>query len=58
MGGSDGVLKGGSEKGSKRAPRSRSCMMSRNRYSGDGHASNSMSDIQLGSLWVFFSRIF
>ena len=26
-------------------------MMSRSRYSGDGHAWNSMSDMQLGSLW-------
>ena len=29
-------------------------MMSRSRYSGDGHAWNSMSDMQLGSLWGGF----
>ena len=50
MGGSDGVLKGGSERGWKRAPRGESCMLSRSRYSGDGHAWNSMSDMQVGSL--------
>ena len=33
------------------APRGRSCMLSRSRYSGDGHAWNSMSHMQLGSLW-------
>ena len=38
MGGSDGVLKGGSERGWKRAPIGRSCVLSRSRYSGDGHA--------------------
>ena len=27
-------------------------MLSRSRYSRDGHAWNSMSDMQLGSLWV------
>ena len=55
VGCSDGILKGGEERGWKRAPRGRSCMLSRSRYSGDGHAWNSMSDIrvdmQLGSLW-------
>ena len=35
---------GGSERGWKRAPRGRSCMLSRSRYSGDGHAWNLMSD--------------
>ena len=38
MGGSDGVLKWGSERGWKRAPIGRSCVLSRSRYSGDGHA--------------------
>ena len=52
VGGSDGVLKGGSERGWKRAPRGQSCMLSRSRYSGDGHAWNSMSDMQVGSLCV------
>ena len=58
VGCSDGILKGGEERGWKRAPRGRSCMLSRSRYSGDGHAWNSMSDIrvdmQLGSLWGGF----
>ena len=53
VGGSDGVFKfkWGYETGWERAPRGRSSMLSRSRYSGDGHASNSMSDMQLGSLW-------
>ena len=58
MGGSDGVLKGGSERGWKRAPRGQSCMLSRSRYSGDGHAWNSMSDMQVGSLCGGGVRIF
>ena len=53
MGGSGGALKGGSERGRKRAPRGPSCKLSRIRYRGDGHAWNwnSMSDMQFGSLW-------
>ena len=34
--------------------RDRSCMLSRSRYSGDGHAWNLMSDMQLGSVWAGF----
>ena len=52
VGGSDGVLKGGSERGWKRTPRRRLGMLSRSRYIGYGHAWNSMSDMQLGSLCV------
>ena len=51
VGGSDGVLKGGSERRWNRAPRGQSCRRSRSRYSGDGHAWNSMSDMQFGNLW-------
>ena len=44
-------IEGGSERGWKRSPIGRSFMLSRSRYSGDGYAWNSMSDMQLGSLW-------
>ena len=56
VGGSDGALKGGSERDWKRTPRRRLGMLSRSRYSGDGHAWNSMSDMQLGSLWGGFAK--
>ena len=42
MGGSDGVLKGGSEGGWMMAPRGLSCKLSRSGYSGDGYAWNSV----------------
>ena len=47
VGGSGGVLKGVR----REIGRGRSCMLSRGRYSGDGHAWNSMSDMQMGGLW-------
>ena len=39
-------------------PRGRSCMLYQSRHSSDGHAWNSMSDMQLGSLWGEGVRIF
>ena len=52
VGCSDGVFKGGFGERLEEGPTiGRSCMLSESRYSGEGHAWNSMSDMQLGSLW-------